>query len=81
MPGRKKGRHTMARFKLFRYRKPSVNSLLGVTRVKRAVKRKSGWNAATRLTRAPTNMKRTVLRRGGYYSGPMRFWRWLFGKR
>jgi hypothetical protein len=29
----------MARFKLFRYRKPSVNSLLGVTRVKRAVKR------------------------------------------
>jgi hypothetical protein len=71
----------MARFKLFRYRKPSVNSLLGVTRVKRAVKRKSGWNAATRITRAPVNIKRTVLRRGGHYSGPMRFWRWLLGKR
>jgi hypothetical protein len=57
------------------------DSLLGVTCVKRAVKRKSGWNAATRITRAPTNMKRTVLRRGGYSSGPMRFWRWLLGKR
>ena len=66
----------MAQFKLFRYRKPSVNSLLGVTRVKR----KSGWSAANRITRAPINIKRTVLRGGGYSSGPMRFWRWLLGK-
>jgi hypothetical protein len=71
----------MARFKLFRVRAPSVKTALGVTRVKRAVKRKSGWNAATGLTRAPANMQRTVLRRSGYNSGPMRFWRWLLGKR
>jgi hypothetical protein len=58
-----------------------MKQALGVTRVKRAVKRKSGWNAITHPVRMPSTMKRTVLRRGGYYSGPMRFWRWLTGKR
>jgi hypothetical protein len=71
----------MPRFRVPRLRAPSMRQALGVTRVKRAVKRKSGWNAITRPARMPTNLKRTALRRGGYYSGPMRLWRWLTGKR
>ena len=69
-------------WKLFpRYRRPSVRTLLGVTKAERTIKRKSGFYAATKITRLPYNTKRTILRRGGYYSGPMTFLRWLFKKR
>jgi hypothetical protein len=55
--------------------------LLGVTKAERTIKRKSGFYAATKITRLPYNTKRTILRRAGYYSGPMTFLRWLFKKR
>jgi hypothetical protein len=69
----------MARFKVFpRYRRPSLKTALGITRAKRRIKTASGYYAATRWTRAPTNFKRRMLRRAGYYSGPMKFLRFFF---
>ena len=71
----------MARFKLFpRFRRPSLRTALGVTKAERTIKRKSGFYAATKITRLPYNTKRTILRRAGYYSGPMKLLRWLFKK-
>jgi hypothetical protein len=69
----------MARgFKLFpRYRRPSVRTLLGITRAKRRLGAATGYYRATRWMRWPTNARRRVLRRAGYYSGPMMFLRWL----
>lgn len=68
----------MARFKVFpRYRKPSLKTALGVTKAKRRFRKATGYYAATRWTRAPRNAKRRVLRRAGYYSGPMKFLRFL----
>ncbi len=70
---------TTVPWKIFpRYRRPSVRTLLGVTRAERTIKRKSGYYAATKITRLPYNTKRTLLRRVGYYSGIMQFARWLF---
>ncbi|HEX9036532.1 MAG TPA: hypothetical protein VF808_06025 [Ktedonobacterales bacterium] len=71
----------MARFRVFRYHRPSLSTLLGVTRAKRRFKAATGYYAATRWMRAPTNFRRRVLRRSGYYSGPMRFLRFLLGRR
>ncbi|MGH2517121.1 MAG: hypothetical protein ACRDHP_15835 [Ktedonobacterales bacterium] len=72
----------MARFKVFpRYRRPSLKTALGVTKAKRRLKTKSGYYAATRWMRAPRNARRRVLRRAGYYSGPMKLFRFLFGRR
>ncbi len=71
----------MARFKLLRYRRPSLKTALGVTAAKRRIKRESGYYAATRWMRAPRNMQRRALRRMGYYSGPMKLLRFLFGRR
>jgi hypothetical protein len=71
----------MARFKLFpRYRRPSVRTLLGITQAERRIKRESGYYAATRLFRTPTNMRRRMLRRAGYYSPTMMFLRWALGR-
>lgn len=68
----------MARFKLFpRYRRPSLKTALGITRAKRQIKTRTGYYAATRWTRAPRNYKRRLLRRVGYYSGPMKFFRFM----
>lgn len=71
----------MARFKLFRYRRPSLKTALGVTQAKRRFKTRTGYYAATRWMRAPRNMKRRALRRVGYYSGPMKLLRFLLGRR
>jgi hypothetical protein len=69
------------RFKLFpRYRRPSLRTLTGVTRAKRRLGTASGYYAATRWMRAPTNFRRRVLRRAGYYREPLPFLRWLFRK-
>lgn len=68
----------MARFKVFRYRRPSLSAMLGVTKAKRRVKSATGYYAATRWMRAPVNYHRRALRRVGYYSGPMKFLRFLF---
>ncbi len=75
------GSDDMARFKLFRYRRPSLSTALGVTRAKRRIKTRTGYYAATRWMRAPYNMRRRALRRMGYYSGPMKFLRFLLGRR
>ena len=67
----------MARMRLIRYRRPSVKTLLGITKAKKHVKKQLGITAAMRPMRATGNMKRRVLRRAGYYSGPMKFFRFL----
>jgi hypothetical protein len=72
----------MARFKMFpRYRRPSLKTALGVTRAKRRLRQATGYYALTRPWRAPGNFKRRVLRRAGYYSGPMKLLRFLFRSR
>jgi hypothetical protein len=68
----------MARFKAFlRYRRPSLKTALGITKAKRRVRKATGYYAVTRPFRAPGNFKRRMLRRAGYYSGPMKFLRFL----
>ncbi len=72
----------MARFKLFpRYRRPSLSTALGITKAKRRFKTATGYYAATRWMRAPKNAERRLKRRVGYYSGPMKFLRFLFRQR
>jgi len=51
--------------------------MLGVTRAKKRLNRQLGITAAKRPFRAPGNMKRRFLRRTGYYSGPMKFFRFM----
>ena len=63
--------------RLFRYRRPSVKTLIGVTRAKKRFNRATGITAVKRPFRAPGNFKRRVLRRAGYYSEPMKFMRFL----
>ena len=54
--------------KLFRYRKPSVKTALGITKAKKRIKKATGITAATKPLRAGTNLKRKVKRKAGYYS-------------
>lgn len=56
--------------KLFRYRKPSAKTVLGITKAKKRAKKASGITAATRPLRTATNLKRTAKRKVGYYSAP-----------
>lgn len=63
--------------KVFRYRKPSVKSMLGVTKAKRRVKKDLGIYKFTRITNLPTNTRRQVNRKVGYESEPMAFLRFL----
>jgi len=63
--------------RLFRYRRPSVKTIVGVTRAKKRFNRAVGITAVKRPFRAPGNFKRRVLRRSGYYSEPMKFTRFL----
>lgn len=63
--------------KLFRYRKPSVKTMLGVTKAKRRVKKDLGIYKVTRITNMPTNVRRRVNRKTGYESEPMSFLRFL----
>lgn len=67
----------MARFGM-RYRAPSLKSALGVTKAKKRFNKAVGLTAARRPFRAPGNAKRRALRKVGYYSGPMKFFRFLF---
>jgi len=69
--------------RLLRYRRPSVKTMLGVTKAKKRIKKQLGVNTVMAPFRAPGNMKRRVLRRAGYYSGPMKFMRFfgLFRRR
>ena len=54
--------------KLFRFRKPSVKTVLGVTKAKKKIKKQSGITAATKPLRASSNLKRKAKRKVGYYS-------------
>ena len=63
--------------RLFRYRRPSMKTMLGVTKAKKRMNRALGITAMKRPLRAPGNMRRRALRRVGYYSGPMKFMRFL----
>jgi len=56
--------------KLFRYRKPSLKTALGLTRAKKQVKKALGITQATRPLRAATNFERRMKRKLGYYSLP-----------
>ena len=57
--------------KLWRYRKPSIKSTLGVTKVKKRVKKKLGITAAMKPLRTPKNIERRIKRKAGWYSWPI----------
>ncbi len=61
--------------KLFRYRKPSLNTILGITKAKRQAKKALGIYNVTKILNAPQNFKRRILRKTGYYSEPMKMLR------
>ena len=58
-----------------RYRKPSVSTLLGITKWKKRVKKALGINKLLWPFRAVPNYKRRMLRRAGYYSPQMKMMR------
>ena len=61
----------------FRYRRPSIKTALGITKAKKRINKQLGITAIKRPFRAPGNAKRRILRKVGYYSGPMKFIRFL----
>jgi uncharacterized membrane protein YeaQ/YmgE (transglycosylase-associated protein family) len=63
--------------RLFRYRNPSIKTMLGVTKAKKRFNNAVGITAVKRPFRAPGNFKRRMLRRVGYYSEPMKMFRFL----
>jgi hypothetical protein len=63
--------------RLFRYRRPSLNTVLGITRAKKRANRALGITALKRPFRAPQNARRRALRKVGYYSEPAKFVRFL----
>ena len=54
--------------KLFRYRPPSLNNLLGITKAKKRVKKELGITEAMKPFRWWTNTKRRFKRKIGYES-------------
>ena len=61
-----------------RYRRPSLKTMLGITRAKKGLYRAVGITALKRPFRAPGNAVRRLKRHVGYYSGPMKFVRfWM----
>ena len=54
--------------KFFRYRRPSLITLLGITKAKNRLKKELGITAALKPFRAWTNAKRRVKRKIGYES-------------
>ena len=56
--------------KLFRYRKPSLKTMSGVTKAKKRMKKATGITAATKPLRYKTNLERRVKHKVGYYSTP-----------
>ncbi len=54
--------------KLFRYRKPSIKTMLGVTKAKKRLKKQLGVTAAMKPLRWSTNQKRRLKRRVRYES-------------
>jgi len=62
---------------LFRYRNPSLKTMLGITKAKKRFNNAVGITAVKRPFRAWGNFKRRMLRHIGYYSEPMKFFRFL----
>src|SRR5207237_1361444 len=56
--------------KLFRYRKPSVKTLLGVTRVTRKIRRATGISTIERYTNL-SRVKQSMKQKAGIYSPTM----------
>ena len=54
--------------KFFRYRRPSINTLLGITTAKKRIKKELGVTAALKPFRWWTNQKRRFKRKIGYES-------------
>ncbi len=63
--------------RLFRYRRPSWKTALGITKAKKRTNKALGITTVKRPFRAPGNFKRRMLRKAGYYSEPMKFLRFL----
>lgn len=61
----------------FRYRRSSLKTALGITKAKKRFNKAVGITAIKKPFRAPGNAKRRMLRKVGYYSGPMKFFRFL----
>jgi hypothetical protein len=61
--------------KFFRYRRPSLKTLLGVTRAKKRLKKDLGITALLRPLRWWPNQKRRIKREIGYESEPGRLLR------
>jgi len=57
--------------KLIRYRKPSISRILGITKVKRRIKRNLDISQFQGWTR-PTRIKQKIKYRAGWYSPTMR---------
>jgi hypothetical protein len=57
--------------KLIRYRKPSLNRMLGITTEKRRIKRSLGISQVQAWTR-PSRLKQRAKYRAGWYSPQMR---------
>ena len=55
--------------KFFRYRRPSLNTILGITKAKKRIKKELGITAFMKPFRWWTNTKRRFKRRIGYESG------------
>ncbi len=60
-----------------RYRRPSLNTLLGITAAKKKIKRDLGIYKVTRVINAPKNMERRVKRALGWESEIAKFFRWV----
>jgi hypothetical protein len=54
--------------KVFRYRRPSLRTLLGITKAKKRIKKELGITDALKHFRAWTNAKRQLKRKIGYES-------------
>lgn len=59
------------KMKLFRFRQPSLNTMLGITRTKKAINRSLGLNIVKRYA-IPSRTKQYELQKVGYYSPEMR---------
>ena len=57
--------------KLIRYRKPSINRILGITTEKRRIKRSLGISQVQGWTR-PSRIKQRIKYRAGWYKPTMR---------
>jgi hypothetical protein len=60
-----------------RYRRPSLKTMLGITRMKKGLYQALLITALKRPFREPANAERRIKRHLGYYSGPMKFMRFL----